>query len=299
MTSNKLTVEAKSNGAKASWTFDGAPEGAEYQVTWMQEVFSKEQLDTLYAKAETFAKKEADIHRDMEYPSAGRSVDGYTSPITYIHRTKMRAYFDQLESPIMVKERRYSSGHPANALINEPELTGVWFSPCLFKNKLPTKSPFGDRRFLIDPNRVISSPSDYHLYFADFYCVGSAHYVTLVLCKNETDEDRFSQTHLKTIDMFNNIFFKVASTENGFAYETSISTYPELFITQDVALSDGSFDNVNCSTISGSTVGGVRHNPSCSHCNMVSIEESDSEANSAETEDNDLNAGLKNLSIKE
>ena len=63
-----------------------------------------------------------------------------------------------------------------------------------------TCSPFGEMKFEIDATKLLNR-ADHRLYFADFYCnyTGRAeksttavrpHYITLVVCKKDSNNDR-------------------------------------------------------------------------------------------------------------
>jgi hypothetical protein len=74
--------------------------------------------------------------------------------------------------------------------LNLGEIRGLFFSGQLVHGKFPEKSPFGDTLFYINPN-VLFSPENTNLYFADFYCTGKFHYVTVVLCRKNSSTDMY------------------------------------------------------------------------------------------------------------
>jgi hypothetical protein len=91
----------------------------------------------------------------------------------------------------IVKTMRGRASNPANILSYNPKLMGLWTSctPWPDSNKLPTISPFGDTRYSIHAAKILDFWS-VNLYYADHYCTGPCHYVTIVVTKKGSDKDK-------------------------------------------------------------------------------------------------------------
>ena len=78
-----------------------------------------------------------------------------------------------------------NNGHPGSPI--NGSLNGLFFSA----GRVPSNpSLFGDKRFLV-PVKLLLKEGNTNLYFADFYCNNSAHYVTVVMTTPSTEADIF------------------------------------------------------------------------------------------------------------
>ena len=65
---------------------------------------------------------------------------------------------------------------------------------------IPKRSPFGDKRFIIDVHRLID-PERNQVYFSDFYCFGKRHRVTLVVTELGSSVDDYCAKKLWPLPM--------------------------------------------------------------------------------------------------
>ena len=111
--------------------------------------------------------------------------DNAMTTVQLLYRNKPSEYFVDISknhSDVMKPYLKDNHGDAASP-INE-RLNGLFFSANSSGGVLPTASPFGEMRFTIPVERIVS-PSC-HLYFADFYCnKGPRHYVTVVVTKKQ------------------------------------------------------------------------------------------------------------------
>ncbi|VDM27875.1 unnamed protein product [Toxocara canis] len=133
--------------------------------TQIKSVFSCDELTELYRRASKWA---------------GSGMVKLES----IYRCKPRAYFDEIQKKNGGLMRTYlkdNNGHRASSI--NGTLKGLFFAARL---KGRGYSFFGDRRLTIPVGKLIT-PEDTNLYFADFYCNYLQHYVTIVVCKHNSE----------------------------------------------------------------------------------------------------------------
>lgn len=164
---------------------------------------SKEHLAKLQEKAETYCR----IH----------ALTPKTYPITQMYRNKPRHYFDDImynKNGVMEKYLKDNNGDPYSAINNK--ISGLFFSGSLNTRETnppqrpPNFSFFGEIRLFIPAEELFTS--DIRMYFADFFCHYTVHYVTVVLTKTGSDDDKFCEERLIELDLQKNPFFTV--TEN-------------------------------------------------------------------------------------
>lgn len=159
---------------------------------------------------------------------------------------------------------------PANTYLNIGQLKGTFFNAKLINGEFPGKSPFGDYRFVISANKLYLN--HFSLYFSDFYCnqtSSDAHYVTLVLARNQSAADQYCQLHLFHLDPSDNHFFRKVNVEgkNIFLVNKKFKFWVEIFCTEDVSLREGKISRVKFPTFRSSNPSGIPNNPVCQICN--------------------------------
>ena len=123
--------------------------------------------------------------------------------VKYFYRNKPAEYYDNINrnrKGIMepyLKDYNGDQGSVINGVIN-----GLFFSTKVdAKTGMPPSlSPFGNMRLNIPVDRLMHTQCK--IYFADFYCNHSVHYVTLVVTENGSDTDRFCKENLIDIGLF-------------------------------------------------------------------------------------------------
>lgn len=82
-----------------------------------------------------------------------------------------------------------------------------------------------------------------NLYFADFYCMNTPHYVILVMTNPGSEADEFCQENLLKIDFEDNPFFCYSDSEDGPSFWVSKKTWVEVFYTEELNLNHGEFSD--------------------------------------------------------
>ena len=207
-------------------------------------VFTPKELQTLYTKAVKYMKRRTGVNR-------------FKNSVFY--RDKPEAYFEDLSTNnnnIMTVYIKDDNGDPAS-IING-QIDGLFFST---KNP-QNDSHFGDTRVTIPATHMLTADSN--LYFADFYCFKTAHYVTVVLTKPGSATDLFCESNLIKLDITYNEFLKSWGCE----VLVSDEVWVEVLYTEDVDLSrpECTFSTVRSNRTS--TPGGLPKNPNCRVCNL-------------------------------
>lgn len=203
--------------------------------------------------------------------------------ILYMYRNKPQTYWDDIKNvhagimkPYM-KDYNGDPGCPINGKIE-----GLFFAARRdAKNgALPQKSPFGDVRLIIPVERIFNPMMN--LYFADFYCVNSIHYSTVVLTYTGTAVDVFCSQNLRLLRVDDNPFFMCTwmpgvpgLTAGSYQYKMAKKLHVEVFYTEpvNVALelnltSDCRFYRVETQGRGSSTLLGLIKNTNCNICNL-------------------------------
>ncbi|XP_046558133.1 uncharacterized protein LOC124267266 isoform X2 [Haliotis rubra] len=174
---------------------------------------SKDDLAKLLEKAERYCRDNALIPRKY--------------PITQMYRNKPASYFDNIMSNrngVMEKYLKDNNGDPYSAINHK--ISGLFFSGSFDTRETnppqrpPNFSFFGGSRLFL-PAEVLFS-SDTRMYFADFFCHKTVHYVTAVVTMRGSEEDRFCEGRLIELDLKDNPFFTVTENISYRRNETSV-----------------------------------------------------------------------------
>ncbi|XP_046332196.2 phytanoyl-CoA hydroxylase-interacting protein-like isoform X1 [Haliotis rufescens] len=157
---------------------------------------SKEELQQLKTMAVTYCH------------SKSRNPGKYT--IKQFYRSKPERYYTHIMSNkggVMEKYIKDNNGDPYSAI--NKKINGLFFSGSLDTRtrKPPDFSYFGDKRLFIPAEELFTW--DTRMYFADFYCLYETHYVTVVVTKTGSAEDRFCEGRLLELDLKDNPFFTI------------------------------------------------------------------------------------------
>ena len=192
-----------------------------------------------------------------------------------VYRAKPESYFEEIASNDhnIMKVRRKGTNGDSATIINGVALDGLFFSA-----SVPPKlmSHFGERRVLIPASEMIKHDS--RLYFADFYCMYRAHYVTVVLTRPGTPADEFCRDRLLPLDLADNTFItrdpqsgsvRVCNSVGALGLKGGV--WIELFCTHDIDLSASycEFKTVPCNGISSPNR--LHKTLGCCHCNLDSV----------------------------
>jgi hypothetical protein len=205
-------------------------------------IFSMSEINELYNLAVKFTGKEA------------------LQQFKYLYRVKPEVYWQDIEArthSVMEKYVKDANGHRASPI--NGEIRGLFFSGELWNGHFPPKSPFGDRRFFINADRLIP-PDKISLYFADFYCNRKPHYVSIICCVKGSKTDLFCKKHIKQLNFYENPYLRVEACSGGegikYKYYVNDRVHVEICYTEDVYLRDGCFESVIPVGIGSSKVGG-------------------------------------------
>lgn len=229
------------------------------------------ELNKLLEKSTNFICTSGNHHRQQETSWIGPGWK-YNRPSSFVHlpylyRNKPTWYFDDIfryHGGIMrpyIKDRNGDPGSVINGNIN-----GLFFSGIVDHNSHPPPySYFGEIRVLIKAEWLFNNNTN--IYFADFYCHYTSHYVTLVLTLQGSETDSFCQRNLLCLNKFDNPFLKI-STSNDVYVTRDVGI--EVFFTEPINLRhDGIlFQTVEIRGRGSSKKHGIPKNSLCVICNL-------------------------------
>ncbi len=194
--------------------------------------------------------------------------------IKWFYRAKPHEYFEdifQYHNSIMRVHLKDHNGDAAS-IINGT-LSGLFFACNVNKRGHPPHiSIYGPKRLYV-PAGIIMFPDSAHLYFADFYCLRSVHYVTLIMTVCGSKSDQFCHEHLVMLNKQTNAFLVRGVTIGGLpCVLVTGNVWVEVFYTEDINLYYwmkvyGSFFKT-VESIGTSKAEGVPKNVSCTVCNL-------------------------------
>ena len=125
-----------------------------------------------------------------------------------------------------------NNGDPASIISGQ--INGLFFATGVDPQtgEPPNWSFFGTKRVSIEATAMLDASAN--LYFADFYCINKAHYVTLVLTRPGTDTDQFCEKNIIILDTRHNDFLWRSATDEVFVTK---AVWVEVLYTEDVDLS--------------------------------------------------------------
>ena len=191
---------------------------------------------------------------------------------TYFHRDNSQDYYNYIfdkRDGIMEKYEKDCHGDPANPI--NAQISGLFFSATTGKMYGGRPSIFGDKRVKIEPHLLFNDNTN--LYFADFYCIYSAHCIQLVVTENQTQVDETCRKLLIKLNKYDNPFLYI-SKDDPKIITVTITAPVEVFYTHDINLQRCGINKSNKSSIEtapntgSSRIGGQRKNPKCTICNI-------------------------------
>ena len=195
--------------------------------------------------------------------------------IKYMYRNKPFPYFEHIITKrggimeVYSKDLNGDPGCPINTQI-DGLFFNVWVDPKT--SQLPKTSPFGECRLVIPAEKLLTE--DHNLYFADFYCHSSMHYITLVAAKQGSEVDVFCQKSVISLPFQNKenpFLFYNAEKEK---FYTSTKVRVEVLYTENVDIlkelrSDPyCFSGVTPTFAGSSKFLGKPKNETCEICNL-------------------------------
>ena len=195
-------------------------------------------------------------------------------PCTDFYRDKNQDYYNYIfdkRQGIMEKYEKDSHGDPANPI--NGQISGLFFSATMdrLRGGPLRESIFGDRRVKLQPSLLLNENTN--LYFADFYCINTAHWVQLALAENSTKTDDMCRKLLIPLDKYQNPFLYISKDDPKTIHVTT-GVAVEVFYTHDVNLKACGIPNKNCiETVmsrgpGGSRIGGIKKKEYCLTCNI-------------------------------
>ena len=190
----------------------------------------------------------------------------------WFYRNKTKEYYDDIKSnhnnimKVYFKDNNGDQASPING-----RLKGLFFGVNVEKSgDLPPISHYGPKRLCIQSWWMFTDCQN--LYFVDFYCNKFAHYVTLVMTKMGSKNDKFCRRRLLPLDVSCNDFFWLDPSRQ-FAWVTS-GIWVEVLFTQNIdigkVLSSRTGDFVFTDYTGTSRPGGLPKNRVCRVCNLYS-----------------------------
>src|SRR6218665_627444 len=194
---------------------------------------TKEDLEKLLVIARGLREhtKTDQFRQPFKFPYARNDLNS----CRWLYRDKPKEYFRELKKlndNIMKVYDKDANGDPASVI--HGKLKGLFFSANVdVKTGGPRNPIFGDLRVMIPALKMLRE--DWHIYFADLYCLHEFHLVTLILAETGSEADKFCAQKLICLsrtDKSNNPFLFVS---DGTVYVTSGVTV-EVFYTKDIDL---------------------------------------------------------------
>lgn len=220
--------------------------------TRFKAVFSHDEMQMLYKKALDFV---------------GTAMHSFH----VLYRCKPKIYYDDIHfrcGGIMEKYLKDNNGQAASSI--NGAISGLFFSARLSPDgSLPTHSPFGNVRMRIQAFHLLD-PTRINMYFSDFYCNYITHYVTVVICEKHSETDLFCMQRLIKLAPDSNPFLKIVIRPPLFEPEFWVNknVWVEIYYTENVPLTLGTFDTIIATGAGTSRVGGLPHNKQCQLCNL-------------------------------
>ena len=222
--------------------------------------FSPQQLHQLEEKARNLVSK---------------TKNQATASITRLYRNKPADYFFNIlknYNGLMKPYEKDYNGDPCCPI--NGQIDGLFFSGMVDKKgNLPTRSPFGDTRFIMPIHKLFNQYTN--LYFADFYCNNKdrqPHYITLVITVPGSSADRFCSPRLLLLDKYSNPYFCIDYRMGCVRINKTV--WIEILYTETVDLlhemMNGSTWQRGVETIGkgSSSDKGIPKNPKCKVCNL-------------------------------
>ncbi|KAI6171572.1 Phytanoyl-CoA hydroxylase-interacting [Aphelenchoides bicaudatus] len=244
--------------------------GHRYQIKVQLIRREKEEVSETFVH--NFRSVFSQIELDALYILAKKFVDGRPlQMIKVLYRVKPKRYFEDINRNFnsrMIPYLKDNSGHPASPI--NRKLKGLFFLGSTQNGALPETSPFGDMRFSV-PVFDILNPLHTNVYFTDFYCSSRKHYVTVVVCKKDSEPDRFCAENTKLLDLSTNPFLRILKSTKGPEYMVFVNNYVhvEICYTEEVDLANGQLKSIQPFGSGTSVFGGLSNNKACPRCNLV------------------------------
>ena len=189
----------------------------------------------------------------------------------YLYRNKPSVYWRNVQNngTIMDTSLKEANGDPQCPINNSFKC--IFFSANVNRNtgKPFWKSPFGHKRLCVPATMLLND--DMNLYFADFYCLFRAHYVTLVIAKNGSPEDHILSQRLLRLDLYNNQFLRIGHNKK---VEVTISNlwvevlYAHPLDVNAIINNGGYFRHTAVCYEGHSIPGGLPKRQDCNVCNL-------------------------------
>lgn len=183
-----------------------------------------------------------------------------------IYTNKDASFFEQLGDGVLQPRMKDQSGDPRSPI--NGQLPGIFFGVNLYRNKLPTKSPYGNTRFILPLQKIIHSATN--IYFADFYCFGpnSPHYIILVVTEKYSDGDKFCSSRLIKLNPENNPFLVQNGKDYFYGEREKHSPWIEIFYSGAIHLRDGEIIHNIPVFRQSKRFGKLIKSPHCTYCNL-------------------------------
>ncbi|KAL3073865.1 hypothetical protein niasHT_036860 [Heterodera trifolii] len=242
-------------------------------IVYERAIFSLEEMKVLMQKAIDFTGSEM-------------------QPFTYLYRCKPKIYWDYVINETRAEMNPYekdSNGQaasPINTAISgkshcsESQFNFVYlFRPFFLRSFGPERTCahsvavwrcalFSLLQML--PASTLLQPQ-LNLYFADFYCNTKPHYVTVVVCREFSDIDRFCRRTCIPLAPFDNPFLLFQPNNSPtvpLTFSAKRNVWVEIYYTDNVPLAWGQLHHISTFGVGTSKIGGLPHNKSCRVCNL-------------------------------
>ena len=228
------------------------------EVAMHKEVLLKSELEELMSRAVGYSK----------------TWNKLWLPVEFAYRNKTFAYF----ANIMLRRRgimecypKDNNGDPGCPINSQIDSLFFAVRPDPETEHIPDVSPFGDTRVTIPMLKLFDTCVN--LYFADFYCTNAKgiHYVTLVVTKPNSIADRFCNTHLPRLSLYENPFLRFHRSPECYGFICPQEPRVELLYTENIDLNEQFVKwqtNVRTLGNGSSTPGGLPKRPNCRVCNL-------------------------------
>lgn len=196
-------------------------------------------------------------------------------PIEHFYRNKCEKYYMDIVTSASGIMKPYLKDYNGDqgCLINGA-IPGLFYSTILgSKSKPPPISFYGRVRLHIQANVLFTEICN--VYFSDFYCHYTQHYVTIVLTPQGSPADNFCHQYLLKLDKYDNPFLKIVRSTNGsHCIMANMAVVVEVFYTESVNiinLLENGYGYMSKTILMGrgeSKPDGIPKNENCKKCNL-------------------------------
>ncbi|XP_041353867.1 uncharacterized protein LOC121371787 [Gigantopelta aegis] len=260
------------------WIYKKTLSSEEKAVTWPSQTAGAAAAPPAPLRLPDMTKR--DLMLLMQKANSFVARDKQMYVLIHLYRNKPPSYFNNILHKcrgIMEKYRKDFNGDPASCI--NGTIDGLFFSASLDRQtqRPPNFSYFGAQRLHIPVQLILHENTN--MYFADFYCHNTCHYVTVVVTEAWSHTDYFCRNKLLILNPYDNPF--IVKRYNHFLQKyivyVTLSVLVEVFYTEDINVlllmnmypSNVFFTQVTTRGKGESLLYGIPKNKNCKICSLT------------------------------